>query len=205
MKYPVAAMPEQHAEPPFMVESRIPVGESRLTTHVIVPAAQALITMLLIAVDVMLWQWRPIAGAVGAIGLGVWGWRILLNDRLLWRRETITGRDINGDGVVGDPHPFVIVNKNKAQSEARAAEKQAYLESRAAELIQFAASCATTGTSEERQGVKSAAQRAKYLERRDALFELGLAVWKNPGVPNSAWYLTATPERTAEIIENYVK
>ena len=189
-----------------MVESRIPIGESRLTTHVVVPALQALVTMFLIASVVMLWQWRPIAGAVGVIGIIVWGWRILLNDRLLWRRETITGRDINGDGVVGEPHPFVIQNKAEAQGKARAAAAQVWRESRAAELVQFAAACATAkSTSEENMGVTSKAQRAKYLERRDALFELGLAAWKNPAVPNSAWFLTATPEQTAEIIEGYVK
>lgn len=203
-RYPTVAA-EQHAEPPFMVETRVPVGESRLTTHVFVPAAQAIITMLLISLDVVLWQWRPIAGAVGAIGLLVWGWRILLGDRLLWRRETITGRDINGDGVIGDPHPFVIHDKNKARQQVATAAAQTWRESRAAELIRFAASCATTGTSEKKQGISSDAQRRVYIERRDALFELDLARWDNPAVPNSAWSLVLPPEETARFIQNYVK
>lgn len=188
-----------------MVESRIPIGESRVTTHFVVPALQALFTMILIAVDVMLWQWRPIAGGVGLIGIIVWGWRVLLGDRLLWKLETVTGRDFDGDGVEGDPHPFVIQNKNKAQSEVRAASEQVWRESRAAELIQFAAACATYGTSEEDQKVKSKSQRDKYLDRRQALFDLGLAAWKNPAVSNSAWVLTLPPEQTAQVIQNYVK
>jgi len=197
--------PTAPAAEPFMVESRVPVGESRLTTHVIVPAAIALITMVLVAVDVMLWQWEPLAGLVGAVGLLVWGWRIVLGDRLLWKLETVTGRDLDGDGTEGQPHPFVLTNRDEARSKANALAAQVWRESRAAELIRFAAACATSGTSEAAQGVGSKAQRAAYIERRDALFDLGLATWKNPAVPNSAWVLKLSPEQTAEFIENYVK
>jgi len=198
--------PPAPAAEPFMVESRVPVGESRLTTHVIVPAAIALITMILVAVDVMLWQWEPLAGVVGAVGLLVWAWRIVLGDRLLWKSETVSGRDLDGDGVIGRPeHPFVLTNRDESRRKADALAAQVWRESRAAELIRFAAACAASGTSEAAQGVGSKAQRAAYIERRDALFDLGLATWKNPAVPNSAWVLKLSPEQTAEFIENYVK
>lgn len=201
--YPRTAPTTAPAEP-FMVESRVPVGESRVTTHVVVPFFQALITMALIVADVLLWQWHPIAGTVGAVGLIVWGWRVLLGDRLLWKLETITGRDLDGDGDTGAPHPFVIQNKAAARSQINAAAEQTWRESRAAELVRFAAACATSGTSEAAQGISSKAQREKYVERRQALFDLGLAAWKNPAVPNSAWMLTLPPEQTAQFIQNYV-
>ena len=64
--------------------------------------------MVLVAANILLWQWHPLAGAVGAVGLLVWVWRVLLGDRLLWKLETITGRDLDGDGTEGRPdHPFV--------------------------------------------------------------------------------------------------
>lgn len=193
-------------DPPFMVETRVPVGESRLTTHVIVPAAIAVFTMALVTIDMLLWQWRPIAGLVGAVGLLVWGWRILLGDRLLWRQETVSGRDLNGDGVIGNPeHPFVLLNPAAAQAQARRAAEQNFRESRAAELVRFAAACATQGTSEAAQGIASKAQREAYLLKRQALFDLGLAQWKNPAVPNSAWVLLLPPEQTAQFIQNYVQ
>ena len=205
-RYPNQPQAPTQAEPPFMVESRVPVGPSRVETHVFVPFLLAVISMILVAANILLWQWNPLAGAVGAVGLLVWVWRVLLGDRLLWKLETITGRDLDGDGTEGRPeHPFVITNKNKAQAEARRSSEQTWRESRAAELIQFAAACATTGTSEEAQGVSSKTQRNKYVERRQALFDLGLAAWKNPGVPNSAWVLTLPPEQTAQFIQNYVK
>jgi hypothetical protein len=191
---------------PWMVETRVPVGESRLTTHVFVPFLQAAITMLLIAGCVLVFAWRPVAGVVGGIGLLVWGWRILKADGLLTRLETITGRDINGDGSIGKPeHPFVLTNPEEARSRADGLAAQVWRESRAAELVRFAAACATEGTSERKQGITSETQRKKYLEKRQALFELGLAAWDNPAVPNSAWVLRLPPEETAKLIESYVK
>jgi len=112
------------------------------------------------------------------------------------------------DGVPGigpQEHPFVLTNREKARGEVDNLAGQVWRESRAAELIRFAAACATSGTSEQNQGISSKAQREKYVERRQALFDLGLAAWKNPAVPNSAWVLTLPPEQTAQFIESYVK
>jgi hypothetical protein len=177
-----------------------------METHVLVPGAQALFTMLLVGGDVLLWQWQPIAGAVGAVGLLMWGWRILLNDRLLWKLETITGRELDGTPGIGKPeHPFVLTNKDEARGKANVLAEHVWQESRAADLVRFAAACATQGTSEAAQGVGSKSQREAYLECRQALFDLGLAAWKNPAVPNSAWVLRLPPEQTAQFIQNYVK
>jgi hypothetical protein len=189
-----------------MVESRVPVGESRLTTHVFVPFLQAVLTMALLTACVLLFQWRPVAGVVCGIGLAIWGWRILKADGLLTRLETITGRELDGKPGIGKPeHPFVLQNQGEARNQADKLAAHVWRESRAAELVRFAAACAAEGTSEGAQGISSKAQRTKYIERRDALFDLGLAAWKNPTVPNSAWVLRLPPDETAKIIESYVK
>ena len=101
------------AEPPFMVESRVPVGPSRVETHVFVPFLLAVISMILVAANILLWQWNPLAGAVGAVGLLVWVWRVLLGDRLLWKLETITGRDLDGDGIGGPARSSVCHHQPK--------------------------------------------------------------------------------------------
>ena len=188
-----------------MVESRVPIGASRVETHVFVPFLLAVISMILVAANILLWQWNPLAGAVGAVGLLVRVWRVLLGDRLLWKFETITGRDLDGDGTEGRPeHPFVITNKNKAQAEARRSAEQTWRESRAAELIRFAAACAMQGTSEER---KASSPPPNALPTSNAVMRYSnrSSCLEEPGVPNSAWVLTLPPEQTAQFIQNYVK
>jgi hypothetical protein len=203
-RYTTPAAPTAPTAEPWITETRVPVGESRVTTHVIVPAMQALIAMILLSADVLLWGWKPVAGIIGAVGIGIWVWRVLLGDSLLWRLETITGRDLDGDGTEGQPeHPFVLSNKADAQRKARESAEQAWRQSRAEELARFAAVCATQGTSEKKQGITSESQREKYILRRDALLELGLAAWNDAARPSLGWSLVATPEVTAEIIMNH--
>ena len=88
-RYPNQPQAPTQAEPPFMVESRVPVGPSRVETHVFVPFLLAVISMILVAANILLWQWNPLAGAVGAVGLLVWVWRVLLGIGCFgsWRRS----------------------------------------------------------------------------------------------------------------------
>lgn len=189
---------------PFMVESRVPVGESRVTTHVVVPFFQAIITMALIAGCVLLWQWHAIAGVVGAVGLIVWGWRVLLGDRLLWKLETITGRELDGTPGLGKPQPFGMINPEAARRTADGFAAASDTRSRQAELLAFVARCATLGESEQAQGI-SAGQRELYCDQRDTLINLGLAAWKVPGNARLGWKLRVTPEQAQTIIAQHIR
>jgi hypothetical protein len=196
----------------WMHESRSPAMPSRFETHVLVPVVLAGVVALAMTLGLVIGAWRfgwPwdvtwIGGLVAFIAM--LAWRLLWVDHLSWRLETITGRELDGVPGIGKPeHPFVLQNQGEARNQADKLAAHVWRESRAAELVRFAAACAVDGTSEAAQGISSKSQRDKYVERRDALFDLGLAAWKNPAVPNSAWVLRLPPEQTAEIIESYVK
>jgi hypothetical protein len=191
------------AEPSFMVESRVPVGESRVTTHFVVPALQALFTMLLIAIDVMLWQWRPIAGGVGLIGIVVWGWRILLGDRLLWKLETITGRELDGTPGIGKPGPPGLLNPNESRRSVSSQETQT---SDVPRVKEFVTRCFYEGTSEGAQHIKpNTSERENYVECRDALLGLGLARWRNETNHSAGWDVVLDIEKTLEMVEKHVR
>ena len=192
----------QTAEP-FMVESHVPVGASRMETHVFVPAAQALITMILIAADVLLWQWHPIAGAVGAAGLLMWGWRILLGDRLLWKLETITGRELDGQPGLGKPGPLALLNPEQARRTVATQETQT---SDLPRMRLFVTRCFLEGPSETDQHIHpNTAERTNYVELRDGLMGLGLARWRNPANPKAGWDLVLDREQTLAMVEKHVR
>ena len=189
---------------PFMVESRIPVGPSRVETHVIVPFLIAVIVMALIALDVLLWEWRPAAGLIGAAGLLAFFWRVILGDRLNWKLETMTGRDLDRDGQIGKPAPFSVLNPADARRTADGYAAASDTRSRQAELLAFVARCATVGESEQAQGI-GPGQRELYCDQRDTLIGLGIAAWKVPGNVRLGWRLRVTPAQAQTIIERHIR
>ena len=195
--------PTQQAEP-FMVETRVPVGESRLTTHVIVPFLQALVTMLLIAGDVLLWQWRPVAGVVGVIGLLVWVWRVLLGDRLLWKLETITGRELDGTPGLGQPSGApTLLNPQEARRNIATQETQT---SDVPRVKEFVTRCFMEGTSEGAQHIRpNTVDRENYVECRDALLSLGLAKWRNEANHSAGWDMVLDIEKTLAMVEKHIR
>jgi hypothetical protein len=188
---------------PFMVESRIPIGESRLTTHVIVPIAQALCTMCLIGVTLLLWEWRPVAGVIGAVGLIVFAWRILLGDRLLWRLETITGRELDGIPGIGKPGPPTLLNPGESRRDVSQQETRT---SDVPRMKEFVTRCFYEGTSEGAQHIKpNTAERDNYVECRDALLALGLAHWRNEANHSAGWDVVLDIEKTLAKVEKHVR
>lgn len=96
-------------------EKRQPAREPSLQGDVLVPAAQSLLTGLAIgvpsaAVMGMLGYDTGASLATGAaIGLTAisvtWLIKMDAHSRLLWLVESVTGRDIDGDGETGEPEP----------------------------------------------------------------------------------------------------
>jgi hypothetical protein len=181
---------------PFMVESRVPVAESRLTTHVFVPFLTALITMALITGCVMLWAWRPVAGIIGAVGLLAYAWRVLKADGGLTRLETITGLELDGKPGLGRPdHNVTLLNMRDYQpptptvsdiTDGGTPTKHA--------LESFVMSCYVMGkTSERAHGIRPW-QRARYKDFRDSLLRLGLAEWQDAGNHNAGWRLVVAQD-----------
>jgi len=95
-------------------ERRKPALESKspLLSHYLTPALQAITTGFVstivahaVATTITFTDdvWK-FAYACGAVVGGVAWFRLLIDDRrLLWEIETVTGRDIDGDGEVGEP------------------------------------------------------------------------------------------------------
>lgn len=188
---------------PFMVEQRVPVGPSRVETHVIVPAMQTLITMILVVGIVLLWRWEPVAGVIGALGLLVWAWRILLGDRLLWKLERVTGRELDGVPGLGKPGPLGLLNPEQAR---RAVQTQETQVSDLPRMRLFVTRCFLEGPSETDQHIHpNTAERTNYVELRDGLMGLGLARWRNPQNPKSGWDLVLDREQTLAIVEKHVR
>ena len=201
-RYPNQTQAPAQAEP-FMVESRIPVGESHLTTHVIVPFLQSLIAMALIAGDVLLWQWNPISGAVGAVGLAIFAWRILKADGLLTRLETITGRELDGIPGIGKPGPPTLLNPGESRRDVSQQETRT---SDVPRMKEFVARCFYEGTSEGAQHIKpNTTDRENYVECRDALLALGLARWRNETNHSAGWDVVLDIEKTLAKIEKHVR
>ena len=111
-------------------------------TEVMIPTLQALIPAAawgtlagIVAGGVAVWQhlpWYvvPVAGLVVAVGLFAWSVTQRMRERrdLLWKREQLERRDLNGDGVIGDPQHntaqeprFVYVQDTRRQARLQAA------------------------------------------------------------------------------------
>jgi hypothetical protein len=194
--------PAAPAVEPWMHESRIPVGESRLTTHVFVPFLQAAITMLLIAGCVLVFEWQPVAGAVGGIGLAIWAWRILKADGLLTRLETITGRELDGVPGIGRAGQVGLFNPEQARRTVVTTEESSDIP----RMLAFVGRCFHEGTSEGAQHIKpNTKERDNYVECRDGLLKLGLARWRNPVIHESGWDMVRDLETTLAMVEKHVR
>jgi len=96
-----------------------PVREANKESDVYVPLFQALITGLFVALGLGLvvgvmgsyqsWPWWSgfAAAGVSFVFVSLWKWQDLLTDSrdLLRKVETIVARDLDGDGMIGQPQP----------------------------------------------------------------------------------------------------
>ena len=195
---------------PFMVESRVPIGPSRIETHVIVPLALTGITTLAVTAGLVICTWRfgwswdvPWLGGL-VVFLGMWAWRILLGDRLLWKLERVTGRDITGDGSIGDP---TITTFNPAAARRKAAQVGMQVPDAVLvrnSLHEFVRLCASVERPTEAALGIPTGDREGYVTYRDALMSLGIAAWNDPARRAAGWHLAVEPEDAARIIAAHV-
>ena len=209
---PWAMAQPQAMEPPADSITEAPARAASFVSDLVVPLTQAAVTgglaallVTLILCELFDWltafttilpvisPWR--LGGVLWLACSTLAWAVLLRQtrRLLWAKETRTGRDLDGDGVVGPPpktkERVVIVNAGQAQADAAS---RAGAE-RASEFSRFIAAIPKEGTS--LGAWESELGRETYNDFRDALIRLGWARWKSTkrsGEPNKTkgWTLT---------------
>ena len=205
------ALPTSDDSPTVAHERRRAVRAPAIGSDFMVPMLQALFTALagavLAATCAWLWHW-PIKTVLVLAGLtfaGSWLWRLRLADALLWEVETLTGRDMNHDGRIGEPGRAVLVNPVEARAEVARETADTGAARERQELVAFLNRCFTAGTSEAAHGITrgSGAERAAYLRRRDALLSLGIAVWRNPERTSAGWRIAVSHERAVQLLARH--
>jgi len=118
-----------------------------------------------------------------ALFLSAFVWVVLLVDTrsLLRTVERLVGKDLDGDGQVGER--VVVVGARQNQQEALDRERQA----RSSAFAEFVSSLPTHGTGY--QTWEGRLGRDMYLEFRDALLKLGYAKWNSPQDHRQGWSL----------------
>jgi len=206
-RYPITPT-SAPAEPPFMVSTTEPLRASRVESEVVVPFAQTVLTALLAAGCIGLFAWRVEAGIFGVVVLVVWGWRILRSDALMWRLARVTGRDITGDGSIGQPDPqLTVYNPADARRKAAAAGLPVRNVERVREsLTAFVYLCASAPDGKPTEDALDipTGDRKGYVAYRDKLMTLGIADWDNPTRHSAGWHLCVAPEDAARIIAQHV-
>lgn len=184
------------AAAPAAVETWRPARVPSVESDVIVPILQALITAACAALASGAAAWwieiaRPwqIAGGAFIIVLpAAWLWRMGIFSGLLEAGERITGRDLNRDTYVGEPHPMIT---NLPAPDPNT-EKQR-------RLHQFLDDALAHGTTYAQM------QTAGYSVRdwtlyRDTLTKLGATA----PTPKGGWQLAVTAEEAHSLINGHV-
>lgn len=211
--WPVIRVNLPREEPPaFVVEHRQPTRQPSLESDVFVPALQTLFTALAAAIVAGLlalafrWPIQVVLIATALVLALGWVWRLRLADSLLWRVESMTGKDIDKDGAIGAPRPVTLLNPSLARGEVKQLAQDAASTSKRADLLAFVGKCYQFGTSESAHGLKGGGgpDRERYREHRDVLLRLGVAAWKSPGRPSAGWRLVVSQEEAARIVAEHV-
>ena len=179
-----------------------PAREETVHSDVIVPFAQASITGVLVgssfAILALLFFTKNTTFAVYLFAVlsvlvtaVVWIQQMQKRNEILWRVESLLGRDFNGDGVVGEPSSLRIelstTNEHGFQSMEildLPGDALRFREFACAVLAGRAISLASwTGQG----GLYS---RREFIQLRDELLKRGWLVWRNPHAPAQGVVLT---------------
>jgi len=192
-----------------MIAPATPARQASLAADVGVPVLQSLITGALTGavVTFLAYQLAPgldaspfVMWASVSLAISTASWLVLLRETraLLWTAEMKSGRDLDGDGVVGKPSERVIVLNGSKITVPETPKPQ---ETSGFEL--FVRGLAIKGTAE--RGWTDIGSK-RYAEYRDLLLDHGLARWNSYGVngkPNKTqgWELTTSADVILKALE----
>jgi hypothetical protein len=196
--------------PSYEVQNRQPRGAQTIEGGFLVPLATAAGTAICVTLAtgalawVFGWSVKVVMVTFGLGLLAAWLWRIGVADRLLWGIETWTKTDLDGDGRTGRPAAHLATMQPEAARATVARTVRAAAESERLVWLQaFVHRCYTVGCSESAQGIKPG-ERAQYLEARDLLLRLGVAVWRDAANKRLGWVLAADEPTAQAIIAEHV-
>jgi hypothetical protein len=188
-----------------------------MTADVGVPIAQAIATAVILGLLVgilglLAGRSDAVKLAAGAFVItlaGAWLWRLGVVTSLLPVVETVTRTDLDDDGHTGKPEDeghTLLVNPDRAREKAQRATRHREQAARLADMLGFWRSCQTTGTAERAHGIRPGTpQQASFRGKRDVLFRLGLARWKDDGNHNLGWVLTTDEPTATELLRQHVQ
>lgn len=182
--------------PAYQSEAQSPVFMPTTEANVIVPLLQSLITGVFIAlpvglvvglIDIKLDN-MVIRGSIGSgfLWAGVtlfsvtcWQWITRSNEynNLLWKIETITGMDVDGDEKVGQPEPPTIRVEVKEGGNWRFANlpgDNESLQKFASDILNGIRTFSEQGANENGYGIDN------FKKLRGVFLEKGWAVWNHP-------------------------
>lgn len=206
-----AAIPPVVPAPAYTIERREPLGPmtqqaAGATATLVVVVVVVCVFGLALVTLALGWSWRVWAGLAGVAIIGLTVWRLRVADAVLWRVETFTGLDLDRNGAIGQPaQSFALVNPYEARQAAAQVVTEKAESAKRQELIDFTRRCYLVGCSEGAHGVKaSGPDRETYTARRDALFALGVAGWRNPDRPKAGWRVLVSEAEAVALIGQHV-
>ena len=169
------------------VEAREPARPASFTGDLLVPLAQALVTgcvaagaLIALGLEVgVAWGGAPLrAWAIAALLIVCASWLVLLGQtrRLLWKVETLTGLDLDGDGQRGKPSSGDRVVFLNAKGEPTPAPSPPP-EPKPMGIAEFVGLLDVRGTGY--RAWEKRLPRLVYQGYRDALIRAGWAAWRS--------------------------
>lgn len=156
-------------------------------------AGGALVILALLAGGVIGFAALPLASGI-VVGAASLGFLVLgagsMAHLALYVAETLSRRDINHDGYVGEP-ATTFVNPYQGQANAQREAAQEWRKG----LLSFVRQCETVGTSGP--AWEKRIPRSQYEDYRDTLLKSGFAVWISERNHLQGWKLATDAESIA--------
>lgn len=193
------------AVPGDVVREQAPQRWPSLTSDVVTPLLQAVITALVVFVmpSIVMQRWRDwdfvitFASLFGTALALAWFWRMGVITETLWAIEEATGLDINRDSSVGKPRSSVHVEITSGNSQRR-------IDIKGLETVEDLRKLAILGVTDrlnERQAKhKFGWTREEWQETRDELIHRELVAWNGRDGSKQGVSLTEVGEKVMRAI-----
>jgi len=160
-----------------------------LLLQVIVPLASAIVSGMMAGLLLAfvlraltgVWDsWETVGITVLTVAIFSWAQsRADYRTLLLWPIEQATGTDLDGDGHIGDPGGYVLINPPQETVDPREQRRRA--------IVEFVRGCETR--TDMRYWESRGMSRDSYVEFRDLLIRSHWAAWNVPGSEKQGWAL----------------